>query len=125
MKVADLRRILAHPHLKDDDDVVIHIVSPNTTVGGSPVIPVKSANSGFDWDHGKLMIRPETDVRPVDEAFLETKKYYRKLSETLGWLYLQLGSRSLDHKAKVRLMRQTLRDAGLLTGSLCGTDDTD
>ncbi len=81
MKVSDLKAILQHT--KDDNDVMIAIKLPYATVGAIPMVPVKYATNGFDWESGKFIIRPEEELTPADRDF---DAQFRELQKKNGWL---------------------------------------
>lgn len=81
----------------EDHEVVIAVKLPYTTVGAIPMVPVKSVGKGFDWEHGKFIIRAE-ELTPADRDFAETMK---KLQDKVGWLeYENRGLKSENKKLK-------------------------
>ena len=68
-------------HVPKDITVSI-VVKTAGTAGGTPGVGVKSMQSGFDWDNGKLMIFPEKDLRSIEADELER---LRKASDKEGW----------------------------------------
>ena len=74
-------QLLRHQHAPEDITVSI-VVKTAGTVGGTPGVGVKSMQSGFDWDNGKLMIFPEKDLRSIEADELER---LRKASDKEGW----------------------------------------
>jgi hypothetical protein len=81
MKVEDLRVMLQHA--RDDDEVMIVTKLPYQTVGAHPMTKVKSATSGFDWESGKFMIWPESDLYPSNDELIEKFKVMEKQSQVL------------------------------------------
>ena len=65
------------------------------TAGGTPVVGVKNIHAGFDWDNGKLLIYPESDVREIKADELLT---LRKANEKEGWA--QYENRGLKSEIK-------------------------
>ena len=57
---------------------MIVIKLPYATVGAHPMRAVKSVSSGFDWEDGKFMIWPETDLYPSNDELKETFKRMEK-----------------------------------------------
>ena len=55
-------------------------------IGGTPIVNIKCINFGFDWDAGKIIVAPESDLREIDrdEFKLLQKKY-----DELGFKYLK------------------------------------
>jgi hypothetical protein len=73
---------LRHNYPAPDGVTVSIVVKTAGTVGGTPCVGVKSMQSGFDWDNGKLMIFPEKDLRSIEADELER---LRKASDKEGW----------------------------------------
>ena len=96
MKVSELKHILQYA--KDDDEVMISIKLPYVTVGARPMVAVKSAGSGFDWEHGKFILNPEENLTPADRDFAAQMK---KWQDDLGWA--QYENRNL--KAEVKKLK--------------------
>lgn len=61
-----------------DQEVMIAIKLPYATVGARPMTAVKSVGSGFDWEQGKFIIWPETDLYPSNDELKETFKDMEK-----------------------------------------------
>ena len=80
MKVSELKAILEHT--KDDSEVMIAIKLPYATVGAIPMVAVKYAQNGFDWENGKFILRPEEELTPHDRDFAAKMK---KMQDDLGW----------------------------------------
>jgi len=89
MKSSELYQILQRrqemiaerPHL--DEEVMISIKLPYTTVGAIPMVAVKSATSGFDWEQGKFILRPVEELQPADR---DLEAQFKKLQKDYGWL---------------------------------------
>jgi len=71
MKLKDLKNLLNNMSSRHDDDDVLVEVTRKGAVGGTPAVKVRSANSGFDWDNGRFIIRTEV---PLKEITLEEKR---------------------------------------------------
>jgi len=80
MKVSELKRILEH--VRDENEVMIAIKLPYSTVGAIPMVAVKSAQNGFDWENGKFILRAEEELSPADRDFAQQM---RDMQEQLGW----------------------------------------
>ena len=80
MKVEDLK--IALQYAKDDHEVMISVKLPYVTVGAMPMVAVKSAMSGFDWESGKFIIGPVENLQPADRDFA---KMMKEVSEKWGW----------------------------------------
>jgi len=80
MKVSELKRILEH--VRDENEVMIAIKLPYSTVGAIPMVAVKSAQNGFDWENGKFILRAEEELSPADRDFAQQM---RDMQEKLGW----------------------------------------
>jgi len=80
MKVSELKRILEH--VRDENDVMIAIKLPYSTVGAIPMVAVKTAQNGFDWENGKFILRAEEELSPADRDFAQQM---RDMQEQLGW----------------------------------------
>jgi hypothetical protein len=81
MKVEDLKVMLQYAN--DSDEVVIVTKLPYPTVGAHPMTKVKAATTGFDWEHGKFMIWPESDLYPPNDELNEKFKKMEKQSNAL------------------------------------------
>jgi len=82
----------------EDHEVMIAVKMPYTTVGAIPMVPVKLAFKGFDWENGKFILTPEENLTPADRDFAETMK---KLQDKVGWLeYENRGLKSENKKLK-------------------------
>ncbi len=99
MKVEDLK--IALQYAKDDSEVMIAIELPYITVGAIPMVAVKSATSGFDWENGKFIIRPVEDLAPANRDFGLMMK---TMQDKLGWAEYE--NRNL--KAEVKLLKAKL-----------------
>lgn len=97
MKASELKQKLER--VKDDDDVMIAIKLPYTTVGAIPMVPVKQAYNGFDWENGKFIITPEEDLTPAGRDFAALMK---QMQEDLGWAKYE--NRNL--KAEINKLRK-------------------
>ena len=67
-----------------DAEVKIAIKKPFQTVGGLPMIGVKTVQMGFDWEAGNLIIRPEENLMQYDIDFGEK---FRQLEQKYATLY--------------------------------------
>jgi len=80
------------------------------SIGGTPVVNVKSINSGFDWDNGKFMLMPEKELRLVDaDEYNRTKKHY----DQLGWDIYENGNLKRENKKlkkKIEELEATLKE---------------
>jgi hypothetical protein len=88
---------------KLDEEVVVVVRLPYSTVGGRPNVKVKYVGSGFDWDSGKFEIITEEELQPADRDFGEK---FRKVVDDLGWA--QYENRNL--KAEVKKLRKQLSE---------------
>jgi len=80
MKVSELKRILEH--VSDENEVMIAIKLPYSTVGAIPMVAVKSGQNGFDWENGKFILRAEEELSPANRDFAQQM---RDMQEKLGW----------------------------------------
>lgn len=103
MKLSELHRLVNLYHRPDephrDQEVVIKVRLPYSTVGGTPCVGVTHALPGFDWDSGKFMLTAEQPLSTPDEKFQEQ---FRELQEKYGWL--QYENRNL--KAEIKRLRK-------------------
>jgi hypothetical protein len=104
MKLSELKRIVERYYSLggEDEEVVIQIKLPYSTVGGSPFVKVKTVYSGFDWDQGKFFIIPEEDVTPSDRDFA---KQMKEMQDRAGWADYE--NRNL--KAEIRQLKKKLK----------------
>jgi hypothetical protein len=99
MKVSELKVILEH---EDDNlDVMILINLPYTTVGSRPMVGIESVYGGFDWEAGRLMIKPAEGLTPTDRDFA---KQMKDMQDKLGWSDYE--NRNL--KAEIKKLRAKL-----------------
>lgn len=99
MKVSELKRILEH--IKDDNEVMISVKLPYATIGAIPMVAVKSATSGFDWENGKFILRAEEELTPADRDFA---KQMKEMQDKWGWAEYE--NRGLKAEIK-RLKKQS------------------
>jgi site-specific recombinase len=96
MKVEDLK--VALQYAKDSDEVTIAIALPYSTAGAIPMVSVKSAMSGFDWESGRFIIRPIESLTPEDRDFA---KQFKELQKKAGWLdYENRGLKAQNKKLR-------------------------
>jgi hypothetical protein len=70
-------------HWENAQDIRVGIVVKVVgSIGGTPMVDIKSIQSGFDWDNGKFMIFPEKDLRTIEADELLA---LRKANEKEGW----------------------------------------
>ena len=104
MKLSELHRIVNLHYNPEyppsDEEVVVVIKLPYSTVGGRPCSKVKFANSGFDWDSGKFEMITEDALTLADADF---EKQFRELQDKHGWLEYE--NRNLKAENK-RLRKQ-------------------
>lgn len=105
MKLSELHRLVNLFHKEDrDQDVMVAIELPYTTIGAIPMIAVKSAQSGFDWEHGKFILRTEEELTLFDRDFAEQM---REMQDKLGWAeYENRGLKSEIRRLKKQLGEQ-------------------
>lgn len=105
MKLGELHRIVNLVHKPDhymDPEVSVVIKMPYSTIGAHPMVGVKQASMGFDWENGKFMIWPEENLQQFDVDFGEQM---RKMQKDLGdTLYENRGL-----KAEVNRLRKHLK----------------
>jgi hypothetical protein len=62
MKVRELRQALQFA--REDDDVFILLKSKGSFLGGARhMVPIESVSSGFDWEHGRFIIKPSKNLK--------------------------------------------------------------
>ncbi len=104
MKVSELIKALER---YPDNEAVIPVKLPHSSIGGSPTVPIKGAFSGIDWDRGKLLIQPESDLYPVGPDFKDAKTLIREYEERIGWALMSLRSNIPDSE-RVKITIQNL-----------------
>jgi len=80
------------------------VIKTAGSAGGTPVVGVKNIHAGFDWDNGKLLIYPESDVREIKADELLA---LRKANEKEGWAQYENRNLKSDIKkltAKIALL---------------------
>jgi hypothetical protein len=81
MKVEDLK--IALQYANDGDEVTIAVKLPYATVGSIPMVAVKNATTGFDWESGKFIIRAVEKLAYADRDF---DAQFKELQTKYGWL---------------------------------------
>jgi hypothetical protein len=107
MKLSELHRIVNLTHRPDhyvDPDVTIAISMPYATIGAHPMVNVKSASLGFDWENGKFMIWPEEKLQHFDVDFAAQMSKMQK----------ELGASEYERRglqAEVKRLRKLLKES--------------
>jgi hypothetical protein len=107
MKLSDLKYFMDHYRDQDDLEVVV-CVERVGTVGATPTVSIKTANAGFDWDQGRLMLYPEKNLREIDRDEIAA---LRKNYDELGWSLYKINNIKRENKQlkeQVRLLKQEL-----------------
>lgn len=114
MKANKLFEILSrmNDRILNENEVVVQIKLPFTTVGSSPSVPVAHASFGFDWDAGKLIIQPERPLTYADDTEFQEK--FKKLQERAGWLDLE--NRNL--KTEIKKLKKALGEKDESSGNI-------
>jgi len=81
MKVEDLK--IALQYANDSDEVTIAVKLPYATAGSIPMVAVKNAMTGFDWESGKFIIRAVEELAYADRDF---DAQFKELQTKYGWL---------------------------------------
>jgi hypothetical protein len=81
MKVEDLK--IALQYANDGDEVTIAVKLPYATAGSIPMVAVKNAMTGFDWESGKFIIRAVEELAYADRDF---DAQFKELQTKYGWL---------------------------------------
>jgi hypothetical protein len=99
MKVGELKRALEYA--KDDNEVMIAITLPYATIGAIPMVAVKNAANGFDWENGKFIIRPEENLTPSNNEFA---KQMKEMQDKWGWAeYENRGLKAENNRLRKQL----------------------
>jgi hypothetical protein len=105
-----LARVASHDH--QEHSLVIEVFSPGT-VGGTPCVPVRSIDAGFDWDRGRVIVRPQAALSPLTAEDLEAIRASVKQAQT--WHTWQVLKRQKErYEAKIAQLERQLAEA---TGS--------
>jgi hypothetical protein len=96
MKLSELHRIV-NLYWNDtipehrDQEVMISIKLPYATMGSRPMVAVKSASAGFDWEQGKFIFYPESDLTPPSDELEERFKKMEKQADDYytRWMYAE------------------------------------
>jgi hypothetical protein len=80
MKLKDLRDLLNKMGDRHDEDEVLVEVYRKNSMGGTPAVKVRSANSGFDWDNGRFIIQTENPVMEITK----NKKRDMQIDDIIG-----------------------------------------
>ncbi len=95
-----------------ENSLAVEVFAPGR-IGGTPCVPVRAISLGFDWDHGKVLLRPEvalTELKPEDlEAIRASVK------QAQSWHTWQVLKRQKErYEAKIAQLERQLAEA---TGS--------
>lgn len=99
MKVSELKQILEYA--KDDNEVMISVKLPYVTIGAIPMVAIKSASNGFDWENGNFILRAEEELTPADHDFA---KQMKDMQDKWGWADYE--NRGL--KAEIKRLKKQL-----------------
>jgi hypothetical protein len=78
---------LSHLQHLDPTEVTVGIMVKTVgSVGRTPTVPLKSIQLGFDWDRGKCLLQPESDLREIGRDELAA---LRKSYDDMGWAMLK------------------------------------
>lgn len=71
MELDKALHILTHPSVTTENSrrpmkLVIQVLKPGS-IGGTPCVAVAGLNAGFDWDNGKLILRPEQELTTLSQ----------------------------------------------------------
>ncbi len=86
MKLSELHRIVNLLHKPDhyiDPEVTVVIKLPYATIGAHPMVTIKNASMGFDWEAGKFMLWPDENLTYLDTDF---KKKFSDMQTKCGGL---------------------------------------
>ena len=100
MKVEDLK--IALQYANDGDEVTIAVKLPYATAGSIPMVAVKNAMTGFDWESGKFIIRAVEELAYADRDF---DVQFKELQTKYGWLDYE--NRNL--KAEVKKLKGMIK----------------
>lgn len=111
--------ILNHPSITTENErrpmrLVIQTLKPGS-IGGTPCVDVEGINAGFDWDHGKLIVRPEkplTALSPEDVAAIR-----KSAAEGQSWHAYQT---HIAHKAQIAGLQAFAKE--MISAAFAGAD---
>jgi hypothetical protein len=112
MNLKQLKEILNRPIYENREDEEYRVgiaVATAGSVGGTPVVGVKSVQYGFDWDSGKLIIYPEQDLREISRD--EIKALRDKYSE-LSWKHYEISNLKRENQRLKEKLRQYEEKSG-------------
>lgn len=102
MKLSELHRLVNLLYKEgNDQEVMVAIKLPYVTVGAIPMVSVKSAQSGFDWEQGKFILRTEEELTPADRDFAAQMK---KMQDDLGWAQYENRNLKAENKKLLKLL---------------------
>jgi hypothetical protein len=93
------------PHKRDSIKVAIPVKKLYATIGGTPCVDVESVSIGFDWDNGKLFVKPEKPVMLVEDYDM-VPETIRKLQTEVGNLYYEISG----YKAQIASLKRKLKE---------------
>ncbi len=109
-----LERIKAVTPRKMDAVLSVEVYAPGT-VGGSPTVPVIGLALGFDWDSGKLIIRPEKQLTQLTPDQVES--IVKSVREGNSWHAYE---RYKQHKAREKELSDQLASVTAQRDELLG-----
>ena len=119
MNLLDLKQLVEQYTRNKEDYKLeqIRVCIPIKTVsaiGGTPVVDIKSMQSGFDWDNGKLMIYPIEDLSITDHDYLAKM---RKEADDLGWSVYEFNNIKRENKKLLKKITELEQMLDLLGGN--------
>lgn len=113
MKLTELKRIIdvqvESMYNYEDPTVMVAIKLPYATMGALPMVEIKSAHMGFDWESGKFILHPVESLSQADRDF---ESQMKELQTKYGWLdYENRGLKSEIKKLKKQMASMETKNA--------------
>jgi hypothetical protein len=102
MNLKQFKQVVDHAYesacryANEEHHKVVIVVKTVGSAGGTPCVEVQTASEGFDWDNGKLMLFPTSDLREISRDEIAS---LRKNYEELSWKHYEISNMKRENKA--------------------------
>lgn len=119
MELDKALEILTHPSVTTENSrrptkLVIQVLQPGS-IGGTPCVDVEAISAGFDWDKGKLIIRPDKPLTSLSPDEVEAIK--KSAAAGQSWHAYQT---HLAHNAQIAGLQAFAKE--MIAAALAGGD---
>ena len=97
-------QIIRRVRIGDEETIRVGVqVTKAGSVGGTPIVTVKSVIKGFDWDNNKVIITTEEPVRLTDAGEIDKLK---KEAADIGWSVYEFQ----NQKREIARLRKRIKE---------------